>query len=68
MGVIIADLAPKRAMTKSFLKASIARGAIVSSPFELPVLRSLLDEHYFRTVDSIGLYILIDPCVIISVK
>lgn len=52
---LIAYLAPKRAMNIRFLKASIARGAIVSSPFELPVLRSLLDEHHFRTVDSIGL-------------
>jgi hypothetical protein len=48
-------LAVKRAMDKRFLKASITGSTIVSGPFELPVLSSLLDKHHFRTIDGIGL-------------
>jgi hypothetical protein len=48
-------LAAKRAMGKGFLKASVTGSTIVSGPFELPVLRSLLDKHHFSTIYSIGL-------------
>ena len=48
-------LASKRAMNKRLLKTSITGGAVVSRTFELPVLRSLLDEHHLSTIDSISL-------------
>ena len=48
-------LATQRAMNKGFLKTSVTGSAVVSRALELPVLRSLLDEHHFGTVDSISL-------------
>ena len=42
-------------MYKRFLETSITGSAVVSGPFELPVLRPLLDEHHFGTINSIGL-------------
>lgn len=53
-------LAPKRAMDVGLLKASITRSAVVSSPFELPILRSLLDEYNLGTIDCIGLIEIIE--------
>lgn len=50
-------LAPERAMDKGFLEASVTGSAIVSRPFELPVLRPLLDKHHFGTIDCIRLNI-----------
>lgn len=38
-----------------FLETSITGSAIVTRPFELSVLRSLLDEHHFGTIYSICL-------------
>lgn len=38
-----------------FLETSIAGSAIVTRPFQLPVLRSLLDEHHFGTINRIWL-------------
>ena len=38
-----------------FLKASITRRAIISWPFKLSILRSLLDEHDFGTIYGIRL-------------
>ena len=48
-------LASKRAVDKGFLEASITGSAVVSRSFKLPVLRSLLDEHHFCTIDDISL-------------
>lgn len=42
-------------MDKGFLEASVTGSAIVSRPFELPVLRPLLDKHHFGTIDCIRL-------------
>lgn len=42
-------------MDKGFLEASVTGSAVVSRPFELPVLRSLLDEHHFGAIDCVRL-------------
>lgn len=48
-------LAAKRAVDIRFLEASITGSTIVSRPFKLPILRSLLDEHHLGAINRIGL-------------
>lgn len=47
-------LAPKGAMDKRFLEASITRSTITSG-VKLPILRSFFDKHHFCTIYCICL-------------